>query len=183
MSGRSFMLFVGALWVGAGCSVARVPPAEREPEAPSTPAVVAEPVLDPALMQLPLGERLAREAEARPARAVRAAQMIEALRARGVQAGAQKQVLASPVAAAYCEVTRSPAGLGLSVCEYPDAASLDRGVARSHALFDRLLPGRTLLARENTLLTITRAESEPAARELALARAAFAALAPSARVP
>lgn len=142
----------------------------REP-APTLPAL---PSAQPA--RIPLGERLAREAEARPEGALRAQSLIEALSARGVTVAESRQVLASPIGALYCEAAVSERGLALSLCAFSDAAAVTAGRDRSRTLFDRIVPGRSLVARGNTLLTL--APADGAANEAEVAQEVFAALVP-----
>jgi hypothetical protein len=125
--------------------------------------------------KLPLPERLAVEAATRPTRAIQPQQLIDALAQQGVAITRHRQVLASPIDASYCETMSSEQGLALSLCEYRDDDAAQRGMAKSKSAFDRLLPGRSLDARANSLLTVT----SDAQRELA--RKTFAQLQPTAR--
>jgi hypothetical protein len=128
----------------------------------------------------PLGDRLASEATARPARAVRASGLVQALAAAGVSVAPPRQVLASPIGARYCESTVSLSGLVLAVCEFESAAGARQGAERSHALFDQLVPKRLLVENDNTLLTVAGNAAVASDREAELARSAFLALAPAA---
>jgi hypothetical protein len=131
--------------------------------------------------RVPLGQRLANEAAARPAQAVRPQQLIDALQQQGVVIARSKQVLASPIEASYCELAATERGLALSICEFGDEELAARGRAKSRDTFDAMIPGRTLDLRGNALLTITRPASPEAERESELARTTFAALPPTAR--
>ena len=142
--------------------------------AASASAPLTQPVAEAA--RVPLAQQLAQEAAARPAGALRSEALIDALAQRGVSIGAPRQVLARPIGALYCEAAVSQRGLALSLCAYPDAQAVLSGRARSHELFDRIVPGRTLIARGNTLLTL--APSKSAAREATLAGTLFAELTP-----
>jgi hypothetical protein len=145
--------------------------------AATKPARVA--TQDPAVRRMALAERLASEAQARPARAVRASELVRALASRGIPLAPPHQVLASPIDASYCQSSSAPSGLVLALCEFQDPASARRGAQRSHALFDALVPKRVLIEHENTLLTLAGAETVEAHREAELARSAFLALAPT----
>ncbi len=119
--------------------------------------------------RLPLNERLAQEAASRPAHTVRPEQLIEAL-GKQVTVTRHRQVLASPVEAAYCESLSTAKGLAFSLCEYGDADAAERGLARSKTAFDALIPDRTLDTHMNTLLTVMPGE------ERELVRRSFASL-------
>jgi len=105
---------------------------------------------------LSLFERLAAEQAARsPATAPRAETVHAALAARGLVVERWKQVLATPVGARYCMAGSTDLGVGVAVCEYDGAQAASAGRDRSRAVFDRLIPGRELLVRGTTLLTLT----------------------------
>ncbi|MDB4990944.1 MAG: hypothetical protein JWN04_6122 [Myxococcaceae bacterium] len=172
------------LWVLAlGLFACREAPIETKPTPTLTvvkadEALAALPAPDPAIARMPLSDRLALEASLRPAEAVRTEQLERALRPHGVSLMRQRQVLASTLGASYCELTVSEAGLGVALCEFVDAASATAGGARSRALFDSMVPGRTLVTRANTLLTVTHPESDAARREAELILTTFDALSP-----
>jgi len=126
----------------------------REKPAPEAPPV------DPEMINLPLGARLAREAGARPTGTPRAEEVLAALARGGLTVEGQKQVLASTVGAAYCASAGTPRGLAVAVCEYPAEAAARQGMEYSHRVFDRLIPGRRLLVNRKTLLTVTGADDE-----------------------
>jgi hypothetical protein len=127
------------------------------------PAALPPPVA-PEMARLPLGERLAREASSRPAAALQAERVQQALAGKGIALSRWKQVLASPVGARYCMAGLTGSGLPLSVCEYGDPAAAERGLAGSRTRFDRLVPGRLLVRNGATLLTVTRPGDAPAFR-------------------
>ncbi|MDB4977006.1 MAG: hypothetical protein JWN48_5347, partial [Myxococcaceae bacterium] len=130
--------------------------------------------------RLPLQERLAMEASSRPALAVHPEQLRTALTERGVSITRKRQVMASALGASYCELSVSSEGLGVSLCEYPDAARASAGRDFSQQRFDALVSGRTLLTQGNTLLTVTHPESPAAEQQLALILSVFASQKPSA---
>jgi hypothetical protein len=177
---RTGMLFL--MLALAGCRQVPMQPAEET--APLAPAAKVDalaplPAPDPALVRLPLSDRLALEADARPVSAVRPEQLERALRERGVLFVRKRQVLASTVGAAYCELAVSSEGLGVSICEFPDAATAARGSAQSHRLFDARIPGRTLATHHGSLLTLTEPQDARAADQAALILAVFNALSPA----
>jgi hypothetical protein len=142
------------------------------------PKRVALPVAQVQVPRVSLGQQLANELAARPAEAVRPEQLAGSLRQRGVEFARQRQVLASPIDAAYCETGVTTLGLGISLCEFADGDAAERGLAKSQVTFDSMVPGRTLITHKNALLTLTQPASAEAARQLELARATFAALDP-----
>ncbi|HET9450974.1 MAG TPA: hypothetical protein VFO83_08840, partial [Aggregicoccus sp.] len=101
---------------------------------------------------LPLLERLAREAAARPTNTPRTEQVLEALQGAGLVLGEQRQYLGATTGARYCYSARSLRGLQLSVCEFEDAASATRG--RGRVLGSRPPPGRTVLLNRATTLLV-----------------------------
>jgi hypothetical protein len=121
--------------------------------------------------RLPLAERLRREATRRPEAREQVERWLQDLASAGVQLVRTRQVLAAPLGADYCAAALSAHGLGVSLCEFPDAARAEQGLSRSRASFDRLIPGRALLRSGATLLTLTQASgSEAAAERAQLAR-------------
>ena len=126
----------------------------REKPAPQAPPV------DPEAMRLPLADRLAREAGARPTGTPRAEEVLAALARGGLAVEGEQQVLASTVGAAYCTSAGTPKGAAIAVCEYPAEEAARQGMEYSHRVFDRLIPGRRLLVNRKTLLTVTGAGDE-----------------------
>jgi len=136
---------------------------------------------DPKLSRVPLGSRLTMEADARPALAVRPEQLFAGLQRQGILLSRKRQVLASTVGARYCELAVSDAGLGVALCEYTDDAAASAGSETSHRLFDAIVPGRTLLSHGGSVLTLTHAENERAARESHAIASTFKSLTPQNR--
>jgi hypothetical protein len=161
--------WIATLALVIGCSEARA----------AAVAELAEPAAPSPVSGLPLAQRLANEASARPERAVRPAQLLEALQQQGITITRKQQVLASPVEASYCELALTDTGLALSLCEFSDADAAERGLARSMTSFDAMIPGRTLDTRANALLTVTKPASPDAERQRELARSTFAGLQPT----
>jgi hypothetical protein len=136
-------LLVAGLSGFAACK--STPPSDSTPPAPTAPTST-----------LSLFEHLAAEQAARsPATAPRAETVHAALAARGLVVERWKQVLATPVGARYCMAGSTDLGVGVAVCEYDGAQAASAGRDRSRAVFDRLIPGRELLVRGTTLLTLT----------------------------
>jgi hypothetical protein len=151
MKNASSLPLVCLLWSAFTACNATPPPAALPAPPPSTSPASA----------LSLMERLAAEQAGRsPATRPRAETVQAALAARGLVVERWKQVLASPVGARFCLAGSTELGVGVAVCEYdrPDAARAGRD--RSRAVFDRLIPGRQLLVRGTTLLTLTRPDAD-----------------------
>ena len=130
----------------------------RPAPAPAPPP--APPGVDPAMSALPLLERLAREASARPTGTLRAEEVLAALERGGLTLRKTQQVLASTVGAAYCTSSATSRGVAVAVCEYPAEAVARRGLEYSHRVFDRLIPDRRLLLNRKTMLTVTGADAD-----------------------
>jgi hypothetical protein len=120
--------------------------------APERPAPLEPPAapLPPSL----LTARLSREAAARSTPVLPVERVHAALIGGGIGLLRWKQVLASPLGARFCMAGVTTSGLALSVCEFTDAASAARGLLRSRATFDRLIPHRDLQRNGATLLTL-----------------------------
>lgn len=146
----------------SGCTDAKGARTEKAPARPAV-AAAAPPLLerDP----LPLAERLAREASEHPEARQQVARALNELERAGIQLQRTRQALARPLAARYCATALTAAGLGLSLCAFADSAAAQRGRARSHQSFDALIPGRTLLVRASSLLTVTQPASDAARNE------------------
>jgi hypothetical protein len=136
-------------------------PAESKPPQVSTLPETIE--RDP----LPLAARLTREAEDHPAARQRIAADLAAFAQTGASVLRKRQVLARTLAADYCETAVTGTGLGLALCVFSDATRAAHGLERSHASFDRLIPGRILLLDDSVLLTITKPAAEAARLEAA----------------
>jgi hypothetical protein len=172
MKNASSLPVVCLLVAGLAALAACKSTAASDPTPPAPPAPTST---------LSLFERLAAEQAARsPATAPRAETVHAALAARGLVVERWKQVLASPVGARYCMAGSTDLGVGVAVCEYGGAQAARAGRDRSRAVFDRLIPGRQLLVRGTTLLTLTTPGADrPADAAAAQARrlaAAFATL-------
>lgn len=161
-----------------GAAALNTNPKTTPSSVPPAPVTSETPPETP-IQRTPLDDRLASEASARPARAVRASALMQALSSQGVAVAPPRQVLASPIGADYCESTVSPSGLVLSLCEFENAASARIGLKRSRELFDRLVPNRVLLENGNVLLTLAGKDDAQARREAELARTAFLTLEPA----
>jgi hypothetical protein len=151
--------------VATSCSTRPAPAgtATASPPARSTAPVAATPPASAPAPEgsLSLAARLAREAGARPAGAMRVESAAQALGTGGVVLGPLQQVLARTVGARYCALGRSAIGSALALCEFADDAEAARGIAYSRATFDRMVPGRRFVRVRNLALTLTPAEPGP----------------------
>lgn len=153
----------------SGCADAKAARRQKPPSLPA-PAVSAPPLeRDP----LPLAERLAREGSEHPEARQAVERTLRELERAGVQLVRTRQALARPLAARYCATALTATGLGLSLCAFADGAAAERGRARSRQSFDALIPGRSLLVRASSLLTVTQPASEAARGEAAQIIARF----------
>jgi hypothetical protein len=106
--------------------------------------------------RLPLAERLAREAAARPGSGPRVETVAAALTRSGIPVGPLRQVLGRTIGARFCMVGQTAPGLGVSICEFQDDRAAATGIAMSRRTFDRLIPNRRLERNRGTVLTLTR---------------------------
>lgn len=135
----------------------------------------APPVVLPGSHTETLGERLAREAAARPAGAPSAEQLAAALTAKGVSVARTRQVLAQTLGARYCAVALTARGVVASVCELDDAAAVATARRLSEQRFGTAMPNRRFVARGKSLLTIGNL-SAGVDDEVSMIAATFAAL-------
>ena len=103
------------------------------------------------------------EAANRPKGTTSVEQVIAAVEGLGTKM-THRQVLASPLKAHYCENGSTAAGLGMSICEFDDAAKAGAGKERSLEIFKKF-GKRTLLVNGATLLTVTEPETPSAMAE------------------
>jgi hypothetical protein len=172
-----FAAFVPALVTlaafAAACSPKIAPPETTPPVIAPSPSIGI--TADVATERLSLQEHLAREATSRPAGGLRAEDVAAALGRGGIVLGPAQQVLARTIGARFCLATHSAAGLGVSICEFRDAADAAHGLAASRATFDRLIPNRRLEANRATVLTLTLPPTRPPGAPAAVAEATRAA--------
>jgi hypothetical protein len=162
--------------LGSTAADARARSAESAPAPPGARSGSEDAAAETTPSSLP--ERLARELARRPAQAIRGEDLVAALVQQEVDVLRTRQVLATPIGARYCTLLESAHGVGASVCEFSDASGARAGAELSRARFDALLPGRLLVARESTLLTVTKAADPRAEAEAARIVRAFATLRP-----
>jgi hypothetical protein len=142
-------------------SVARPLPAEPDDPMPASPAAAPE--------NLSLYGRLAREAESRPAGAVRTEALVAALKDHGIPVARSRQVLGKTLNARYCGIAVTGAGLVASVCEFDSALDARAALKDSEQRFGKAMPDRRLMTNGKSLLTIAnlRAAGEQEARSIA----------------
>jgi hypothetical protein len=101
-----------------------------------------------------LGDKMAQEATARPAGALRAEDVFAAFQKEGMKLKEPpKQHMGSPVGAMYCAGALSEANLAMSVCEYRDEAAAKKGKDESANAF-KAIPNRDIYVNKQTTLTI-----------------------------
>lgn len=161
------VLLVVAL-LGA-CSRAKSSALKSEPKPASPPALSLPQEPDP----LPLAERLMREASEHPESRKSVEDALKEFEATGISFTRTRQALARTLSARYCATAITASGLGLSLCAFRDAQTAEQGRELSRRSCDALIPGRTLLVRASTLLTITQPASEQARGEAEQIRARF----------
>lgn len=122
---------------------------------------------------LSLPERLSVEATQHPDAVQLVERALAGFEQDGVTFGRKRQVLARLLDAQYCQATVSGNGLGLSLCVFVDDEAAQRGRANSQARFDRLIPGRTLIAHDRMLLTLTLPANDSARREMEVIQQRF----------
>jgi hypothetical protein len=101
-----------------------------------------------------IGDKMAQEATARPAGALRAEEVLAAFQKDGMKLKEPpKQHLGSPVGAMYCVGARSEANVAMSVCEYRDEAAAKKGRDESLAAF-KAIENRDVHVNKQTTLTV-----------------------------
>src|SRR5258705_11067062 len=109
-----------------------------------------------------LGDELQKEAAHRPEGTIKAEDVFKALDAAGIKSdGTPRQFLGTTVEAAYCAGIRTHEGVGVAVCEYPDAAAAAKGKDIAETKF-AAVKGRTIVIQKSTSLTVTVPEGLPA---------------------
>ncbi len=139
---------------------------------------IAPPVVAPSVPNAkggPLSERLDREGTTRPAAALRAEDVFSALVKSGLEIKERMQVLAAPIGAAYCQNAHTANDVILTVCEFEDEASAEKGKATSLAAV-QVENRQVVLHHATTLQVIESPKSEQSAKSAAAAIAAFNAL-------
>ena len=164
----AFVALAASAPLATSCARRSVPAARTEEPASSSTMAAAQPSpprgdASSSAAGGNLAQRLAAEAAARPAAAgPRVEDVATALRRAGLAVTTPSQVLARTIGARYCASTGTPVGLTVAVCEFADDAEAERGLAYSHRVFDRLVPGRTLLRNRSTVLTLGGGGASPA---------------------
>jgi hypothetical protein len=160
---------LSALLLVSACDAGKAP-STRPPAPRAAPTVAAQPRERDALS---LPERLAFESSQHPDAVQLVERALESFEQGGVKLTRKRQVLARMLDAQYCQGAVSSAGVGLSLCVFADAEGARRGSDSSHAHFDRLIPGRTLVVHARTLLTLTQPANNAARSELEVIQKRF----------
>jgi len=120
---------------------------------------------DPRFDMLPLFAKLQVEKEYR-ADTVRAETVYDDLTSKlGLTYADRKQVAGFPVLASYCEKAETDPSVDVVVCEYKDAATLQKGRDLAQKTFK--LPRREFVVAKTTWISVTRITDTPAATDKA----------------
>jgi hypothetical protein len=170
-------IFAACDRAGAAADPGAAPSTALAPAAPRAAAAATAPSGSPDSSPPPgssIAAQLQREAAGRPPIAPRAEELLAALDRAGVDLEPPRQVVGLTVRAAYCVSTRAAAGLGVAICEYPDAAAAAAGRQYSLDHFQALQPDRRIEIKGALTLTLTLphgADADAAARAATLALA------------
>lgn len=146
---------------------------QERPSVAAPPPAVAPTV--PIAKGGPLSERLEREGTARPAASLRAEDVFAALVKSGLEIKERMQVLAAPVGAAYCQNAHTANDVILTVCEFDDEASAEKGKATSLAAM-HVENRQVVLHHATTLQVIESPKTEQSTKSAAAVISAFNAL-------
>jgi hypothetical protein len=128
-----------------------------DPSASSTPSPSSEPAPLPSAAYTKKGGvlvgRLAEEAASRPKDTPSAEAAFAAFTKAGVPLHGIFQHLGSPIFASYCASATTEANTAMSVCEYGDEATLQKGKAESAKAF-AAIPNRDIYVNKKTTLTL-----------------------------
>lgn len=105
-------------------------------------------------MTKPVMELMREERGSRPTDTPAAEAVFATASKAGVPTSDRMQVVARLLGASFCENARTDRGVVLSVCEFKDAETLEKGRAYSEKTFAKALPNRALLVNRKTLLTL-----------------------------
>jgi hypothetical protein len=144
------------LW---GCKDKPIQAANPAPKPPVEVAVAKDPAANLPVAQN-LGEQLQVEAASRPADALKAEVVLEALGKAGIQVTNTKQFIARTVAANYCFGGVTPRAASVTICEYGSPEAAMGGMEHSLKQFAGI-PNRTLTQNKRTVLTLVRAGDAP----------------------
>jgi hypothetical protein len=109
---------------------------------------------DPRFNKLGLFDKLVVEKENRPKDTLKAETVFDAVTGKlGIKLTNRKQLAAWPVHASYCEKADTDLGVDVSVCEFQDGASFDKGKAIADGT---KTPRREILRTKTTWVSLTR---------------------------
>lgn len=98
-------------------------------------------------------QQLEAQKGARPKSGPTVEQVAAALTKAGIEIEAPRQGLAQSVGASYCAISRTKSGVGLSICEYTDAAAAKSGRARAEKQLAAFANHETAM-NKGTILTL-----------------------------
>jgi hypothetical protein len=141
---------------GTGCTRREPPQAPAPPAADSAPVKAEGPSGEAERVDMrgpSIGDQLQAESAQRPREGARAEDLLEALRAVGLESLQARQHLGSPVGARYCLGVTLPDEVAFSVCEYADEAAAKAGQEFSAKAF-AAVPHRLVQARKHLTLSL-----------------------------
>lgn len=133
---------------GAGIATLTSAQAAATSEPPDEPNPTPAPKREP----FAFAERFAAEKASRVPTQVTVENAFERMRKRGVEIRDEKQNIASTFGAKYCVSAFAGKTIGMSVCEYADAATAKKGADQSRKLFASIA-SRTIAQHGATTLT------------------------------
>ncbi len=146
---------------------------QERPTAVAPPPVVAPAA--PGAKGGTLGERLEREGSHRPAAAFRAEDVFGVLAKGGLEITERMQILGTTVGAAYCQNAHTASDVVVTVCEFEDEASAEKGKAA--ALSSMEIPNRQVVQHHATTLQVIESpKTEKSAKSAAAVLSAFSAM-------
>jgi hypothetical protein len=125
---------------------------------------------DPAYPGLPLFEKLAVERSDRPADALSTDKVFDGLVSKGMKVASRRQVLAGIVGAGFCQKGDVDPDLDVTVCEYDDDASLEKG---KKTMLSVPYPRREIVSWKKSTISIGRLSEGKATADAAKKIAAY----------
>jgi hypothetical protein len=167
---RTFALLTVCLF--AACKHDTAPPPAPAPAPQTQPALAADTTGVPGTKDLAglqaLPPMMNAEAAHRPAVAVPAEKLFDALAQHGVDVANKHQVLAKTAAASYCMLGTADGTIGVAVCEYPSHDAALAGQKLMDERYKKLVPDAVRAINGSTLVTVANAEHKPAVRDRVL---------------
>jgi hypothetical protein len=135
---------------------ASAPPAQKKTLEP-----IGGPASPPApAANSPIVAELEREASNRPTGTPSVESVMGAIESAGIKLEPKKQVFGTMNKAHYCVLTKTPANLSMSICEYDDEAQAKAGMKLSQSQ-SKTFPNRVFEINAKTLLTLNLTHDSP----------------------